>query len=317
MNLPKLGGADIDDKKVIVRLDLDIDPKWGNESLRLETSLNTLRYLYENASEVLVIGSRGRPEGKITEKLSLKPVIDKLSSLLGREVGFEENLRFNLGEEENNEDFTRELAKKGDFFVNESFAMSHRKHASIVGLPKLLPHAAGFRFAKEVENLSKVFQDPERPIVVILSGVKKDKLNYLDNLAEKADKVLIAGRLPEFLRENYEHEKVVVARLTPDKEDITVKSIEKFEDELANTKTILVSGPLGKFEEESHRQGTERIFKRVAESDAFKVVGGGDPAAAIETLSIADKFDWVSTGGGAMLEFLTKGTLPGIEALVK
>jgi phosphoglycerate kinase len=113
-----------------------------------------------------------------------------------------------------------------------------------------------------------------------------------------------------------EGEKVVVAKLMPDKEDITINSIEKFEEEIAKAKTILVAGPIGKYEEEGHRQGTQRVFTAVANSNAYKVAGGGDTEEALTTCSVRDKFDWVSVGGGAMLEYLAKGTLPGIEALV-
>jgi len=313
MDIPKLQDADINGKRVIVRLDLDVNPE--NQSQRLESSLDTMRFLYENASEVLVIGHRGRPEGQ-DESLSLKPVVNKLTEKLGREINFEENLRFDAREKDNDESFARELASKADFFVNESFADSHREHASIVGLPRLLPHAAGFRFLQEIENLSKVFSSSQRPVVAILSGAKEDKLNYLDSFKNKADRVLIGGRLPVFMDENYQNDKVVVGKLLPDKEDITMKTIEIFESELNNAKTILVSGPLGRFEEEGHRLGTERVFKKIVELDAFKVAGGGDTAHALFLLDLSKGFNWISTGGGAMLEFLSKGTLPGIEALL-
>ena len=154
-------------------------------------------------------------------------------------------------------------------------------------------------------------------MVVTLSGLKEDKLEFLDRFKEKADKVLIAGRLGEYLGEDYSDPKVVIARLIQDKEDITLNSIEKFEDEISSAKTILVSGPMGKFEDEGHSQGTERVFKKIAESNAFKVAGGGDTEHALEMFEVKDKFNWVSTGGGAMLEFLANGTLPGIEAIKK
>ena len=129
--------------------------------------------------------------------------------------------------------------------------------------------------------------------------------------------VLISGRLPLYLEEDYKNEKVIVANLIQDKEDITLHSIESFEHELAKAKTILVSGPMGRYEEDGHRQGTKRVLEAVANAGAYKVAGGGDTEAAITLLGLEDKFDWISTGGGAMLEFLANRTLPGIIAFGK
>ncbi|MCX6705309.1 MAG: phosphoglycerate kinase, partial [Candidatus Woesebacteria bacterium] len=198
-----------------------------------------------------------------------------------------------------------------------------RESASIVGLPKLLPHAVGFRFAKEVENLSKVFENPAHPLLFIVGGSKKDKLDYIKSLESLSDKILVGGRLPEYygdlalesVRNRGEQDKLIIANLVQDKEDITLNSIERFEKEIEKAKTIVLAGPMGKYEEEGHRQGTERVFKAVAGSSTFKVAGGGDTERAISELAISDKFDWISVGGGAMLEFLAKRTLPGIEAL--
>ena len=134
---------------------------------------------------------------------------------------------------------------------------------------------------------------------------------------------MIGGRLPEYLGDNtesvraHQNDDVVVANLTQDKEDITLNSIEVFEEEVKKAGTIVVSGPMGKFEEEGHMQGTQRVFEAIAGSRAFKVAGGGDSQEAIEQLNLSDKFDWISVGGGSMLEFLANGTLPGIEALLK
>ena len=227
-----------------------------------------------------------------------------------------ENLRFYQGEEANSQEYTQELAKKGEVYINEAFAASHREHASIVGLPRLLPHAAGLHFQKEVENLTRVLEKAEKPIIVLMGGLKKDKLLYIDDFKKFADKILIAGRLPEYMPEVVDDPQLVVARLLADKEDITIHSIENFNQEIARAKTIVLAGPMGKFEEEGHRAGTERIFQAAANSTAFKVAGGGDTERALTLLGLKQKFDWVSVGGGAMLEFLAKGSLPGIEALV-
>ncbi len=142
-------------------------------------------------------------------------------------------------------------------------------------------------------------------------------------IGEIADKVLVGGRLPEYLgfeesiRSLGPNEKIVTANLVMDKEDITINSIERFEGEIEMAKTIVVAGPMGKYEDEGHRQGTQRVFAKVAAAEAYKVTGGGDSHVVVSLYKLEDKFDWISVGGGAMLEFLAKKTLPGIEALLE
>lgn len=306
MKLPGLEDLNVSGKKVLVRADLDTD-------YRLQTLIPTLDYLVKNNAKIILIGHKGRPEGKVVEDLSLKPLEEKFRKW---QVQVEENLRFDPGEEANDSDFAKRLAEKGEIYVNEAFAASHRKHASIVGLPKLLPSAAGFHFIKEVESLSKVVNQPKKPVLVIIGGAKKDKLDYVESFKKFADKILVAGRLPEFMPESASNDKLIIARLIQDKEDITIRSIEEFGEEIAKAGTIVVVGPMGKFEEKGHRMGTERVFKAIVESSAFKLAGGGDTRKAISMLGSSDKFDWISVGGGAMLEYLANGTLPGIQALL-
>ncbi len=325
MLLPKISELDVKDKKVLLRLDLDCDPDPGDP--RIKASTETLNFLKEKGAGIIILAHKGRPSQNATvgkpafdESLSLKsfqPIFDKWGAKV------EENLRFDPGEESNDPEFAKKLASMGDAYVNEAFASSHRKHASVVGVPRLLPHAAGFRFEKEVENLSRVFDNPARPLLFIISGIKEDKLEYIKAFEEFADKILVGGRLPDFLGDKalesvrLQKDKVLVGNLVMDKEDITLNTIEVFEKEIAKAKTIVVSGPLGKFEEEGHRQGTQRVMSAVAMSSAFKVAGGGDTESALNMFDLYDKFDWVSVGGGSMLEFLSKKTLPGLEALLK
>jgi phosphoglycerate kinase len=316
INLPRLTDA-VSNKKVIVRLDLDMP---DGDFSRLESALSTLKFLKEKNCKIVVIGHKGRPEGKVDPSLSILPFKQKIKDLLGGyEIEVLENLRFNPGEEKNDPQFAKELASHGEFFVNEAFAVSHREHASIVGLPKLLPHAAGIRFAEEVENLSKILDNPTKPLLMIISGVKDDKLKYINNFLKFADKILVGGRLPDYIHDTSplrKNPKVLVAGLIADKEDISIHSIEQFEREIAPAGTVVISGPLGKFEEEGHRAGTKRVLEAVTNSGGFKVAGGGDTEAAINLLGLKDKFDWISVGGGAMLEFLATSALPGITALV-
>ena len=323
MNLPKLNNLDVNRKRVLLRADLDVSLE---EKYRLYSLIPTIKYLSENKAKIIVIGHKGRPEGEIKKDLSLEPIGKLLESVVEDKLGEEflknldmqlmENLRFNKGEEGNDMHFAEHLAGDADVYVNDAFAASHREHASIVHLPKLLPHAAGLRFVEEVENLEKITKDSKKPVVAILGGAKEDKLKYLNDLRKIANTVLIGGKLPEYMDENYSEKDVVVGRLIPDKEDLTIHSIENFESEIEKAGSIFLIGPMGKFEEEGHLQGTKRVFEAVAKSSAFKLAGGGDTQAAIEEFNLSDKFDWISVGGGASLEFLAKGTLPGIKALL-
>ena len=313
--LPKLSDLDLKGKRVIVRADLDTNPDNINDP-RIKSLTPTLDYLKDQNSIITIISHRGRPEGKIDESLSLKP-FESYFQKWG--VTILENLRFDPGEESNSPEFAKKLSENQDFFVNEAFAASHRKHASIVGLPQILPHAAGFHFIEEVENLSKVLDNPAKPVVAIISGLKQDKLSYVESFLSFSDKILIGGRLPEYIHDTSplrSNPKIIVADLVGDREDITIHSIEKFEDEIAKAKTIIVSGPIGKFEEEGHRQATKTVFEKVCNTSAFKIAGGGDTELAINLLNLKDKFNWISIGGGAMLEFLSHDTLPGVDALI-
>lgn len=316
MNLPKLTELDVSGKKVIVRLDLDTNP--DPNDLRIKASKETIDYLRSKNAQIIIIAHKGRPNGKVDETQSLKPFEPLFP---GCEI--KENLRFDPREEANDEEFAREIASWGDVFVNDAFASSHRNHTSIVGVPKFLPHAMGLRFEKEIENLSKVLENPKRPLVFLISGVKEDKLAYISPFEKIADKVLVGGRLPDLLGDKglesvrLQGGKTIVGNLVMDKEDVTLNTIEKFKEIVSTAGTIVLSGPMGRFEDVGHRQGTEGIFKTIAGSNAFKIAGGGDTEKAINLLSLADKFDWISVGGGAMLEFLANKTLPGIEALLK
>lgn len=343
MKIPRVDELDVIGKKVLLRADVDVGETLGEgDEIKLQTNKKTINFLLEKECKIIIVGHRGRPEGRKNENLSLALIAERLGQILNLNIEFVqhletqrvrkeikklstgsivflENLRFDSREEDNNEEFARSLSELGDVYVNEAFSASAREHSSIVGVPKLLPHAAGFHFINEAENLNRVLDKPKRPVIVIMGGVKRDKLDFLDDFKKFADKILIGGRLPEYIPD-MQHEtpdaKVVVARLIPDKEDITLHSIEAFEKEIEKAKTIVLSGPMGKFEEGGHRQGTERIFKAVVDSSAFKVAGGGDTQQAIKVLSLVERFSWVSVGGGAMLEFFANGTLPGIDALI-
>lgn len=331
MKLPTIDDIDIKDKKVLVRADLDakVDDK------RIDVAINTLQKIIEKEPQkIFILGSRGRPkEGENDTELSLSNLIDKFNVALSQDVALSddwewrdnfvvlfENIRFKNEEYDNSSEIASKFLDFADVYINESFAMSHRENMSLNALPKLFkdngkPIAFGPRFIEEVEQLSKL-NEADSPYIVLLSGVKEDKLEYLEKFYEIADKVLIGGRLPEYLGEDYSHPKAIVGNLIQDKEDITLHTVEKFEEVVKSAKTILISGPLGKFEEEGHRQGTKRVLEAISENaDALKIAGGGNTEQAISLFKLEDKFDWISIGGGAMLDFVVNGSLPAIEVV--
>lgn len=336
MKLPDLRDFDLTGKKVLLRTDYDVPLRSAQGKLevgddtRIQDSLPTINLLLSKKAKIILLSHLGRPEGKVVPELSLEPVVKSLTSLLyrnevkstgngwqiGEEIVLLENLRFDPGEEENSPEFAKELASQGDFFVNDAFAASHREHASIVGLPRLLPHAAGLDLLEEVRVLSKILESPKRPVVIILGGVKKDKLEIVPGLLSWADRVLIGGKLADYPKaKNLGNHHLKVAVLTKSGEDVTIESAEKFIEEIRGAGTIIWSGPLGRVEDSVFEKGTKIFAEAMAESSAFRVVGGGDTEAALTKFGLVDKIDYISSGGGAMLEFLANGDLPGLKAL--
>lgn len=335
--------AKIEGKKVLLRTNYDVPLRFSSTPLtagaqgkpiivdntRIIESLPTINYLLEQkAKQIVIISHLGRPEGKIVPELSLRPVAEELERLLGKKVALVsqvdqvvmlENLRFNSGEEANDPDFAKKLASLGDFFVNEAFAASHREHASIVGVPKFFPperRALGFEFLKEIEALTRVREKPARPLVLLLGGGKGDKLESLAGLAEWADQVLIGGRLPSLVSKfKVISSKFRVASLNPEAKDITPETVAEFKKIIAKAKTIVWAGPMGNFYDEKYATGTKEIAEAVTQSLAFTVVGGGDTEAALTKFGLTEKIGFISSGGGAMLEFLSEGDLPGLRAI--
>lgn len=312
LDLPGVGGISFEGKSVLVRGDFNVT---DDTNPRVESIRNIISLLKsKNASKIKIIGH--------TEtEYDLVGVLQKEFP----DVEFDSSLRSNPGEKENDIDFAKKLSEGFNVYVNEAFSVSHREHASIVALPKTIKEqggevCAGLRFLQEISSLDKVLHEAKKPVVMVISGVKEDKLRYIDDFTKFADKILIGGRLPDIIQStNYQlpSTNVVVADLIMDREDITIHSIEKFEEEIKIAGTIVVSGPIGKFEDEGHRLGTQRVMKAVSENEnAFKVAGGGDTEEALEVLGLTSGFSWISVGGGAMLEYLANGTLPGLDSLI-
>lgn len=309
--------------RVFVRCDLDVPVENGivKEAFRLESSLPTLKYIIEKGGIPVIAGHMGKPDGKEDLKLSTKQLAHYFNENLG-EGAYEilENLRFNPGEEENSEEFSKELASKAEIYVNESFATCHRKHASIVGITAFLPSFAGFNLHKEVEALTKVLENPEKPLALIIGGIKlESKMPVIEKFFDKADFIMLSSILSTNWSKEITHNMLLADNKDVDSKDINENTRQKFIWAIEKSRTILWAGPLGMYEDDQFMQGTKEIAEKIAEvtqnKGAYSVVGGGDTVAAINKLGLMDKFSFVSTGGGAMLQFLAEGTLPGVEAL--
>lgn len=252
-----------------------------------------------------------------------------------------ENLRFLPGEEADDQNLAKDLASLGNFYVNDAFAVSHRANASVRAITEFVPSYAGPELEKEITNLSKVMQSPEHPFVLILGGAKADdKLAIVDFLKDKIDAALLGGvpantllklkgadikesavaENAENFRKFLDMRKIVLPTDWKEREgkisDIGGNTVKEFSEKIKTAKTIVWNGPLGLTENSFMREGSEAIAAAIAaNTGAFSVVGGGETVAFIEEMGFADKISFVSTGGGAMLEFLAGKELPGIEAL--
>jgi phosphoglycerate kinase len=373
-------------QRVLVRVDLNVPLRDGvvEDDLRISTALPTIQWLRERRAVVVVAGHLGRPKGVVDPQYSMAPVAQRMSELLGcdvllapavvgprveqlvapsspGDVVMVENLRFDPGETADDPAFATNLSGLGDLYVNEAFGASHRAHASIVGPPRVLPHAGGRLLHREVGVLSKLLADDvARPFVAVLGGAKVgDKLGVIDALLDRCDKVLIGGAMaftfllaqgvdvgdslvqPEMVdqcsrllatgRVQIPTDFVIAQDVAVDADTRTVpargipagwkgldvgpETAGTYADVVTEAKTVLWNGPMGMFELAPFAAGTRTVAEAVAASKAFTVVGGGDSAAAVREFGLADDVDHVSTGGGASLEFIERGDLPGLEAL--
>lgn len=328
-----------DESKVLLRLDLDVPVENGVilDNSRLVKSVPTINKLLDKHCKILILGHRGRPTGR-EASLSLKLVYSELLELLqnGYEINsvfveglddidkvdmavdinnliFLENIRFWPGEENNDSDFLEYLSKLGEVYVNDAFAVAHRAHASIM-LRTKMPTFYGISFIDEAVRISKVRGNPDRPLVVVLGGAKKDKLDYLPELEKVADRILVGGKLPLIAGENrILSEKIIWADLREDTLDLSPEDMAKFKEILVGAKTVVWAGAMGYYEQENCRVGTEEIAKAISEVNGYKIIAGGDTGASVDKLGLKNKIDFVCSGGGVMLEFLTKGKLPAWE----
>jgi phosphoglycerate kinase len=334
--LRELKPEEIVGKRFVVRLDLNVPVQDGvvQDDFRIISSLPTLNFIKENAGSVVVIAHCEANKG---ESCNLDAATTELKKHIpGIEV--RPNLRENSGEKDNDENFAKELASLGDIYVNDAFSVSHREHASIIGVPKLLPSYAGFQLEKELTHLTKAF-NPTHPFVFILGGAKFDtKLPLIEKFLDKADTVFIGGALANDIlkAKGVDIKNSLVSKDTPDLSkyinhpkiiqihdpiwdndsivDMGMQSIENLCSKIKDAKLIVWNGPLG-YTEAGFSTATLAVAKAITESQAESIIGGGDTLSALKDSGYLDKFTFVSTGGGATLDFLANGTLAGIEAL--
>jgi len=383
-------------KRVLVRVDFNVPIKEGKveDETRVVAAIPTLKHLLEQGATLVLFSHLGRPKGGFEEASSLAPVALVLEKHLGKPVVFIggspeltpasdatlervkaassgsvillDNVRFESGEEKNDEALARKFARLGDAFVLDAFGSAHRAHASVTGVARFLPSYAGFLMEKEVESIGRVLHNPEKPYWVVLGGAKvSDKIGVIENLLPKVTGMVIGGAMAfTFIKAQggqvgkslVEDDRLDLAReLLKKASDLGVKlllptdvvaaqkieagaptrimpahaiedgwmgldigpeSAKAFAEALQGAKTVLWNGPMGVFEIDDFAKGTLAVGGAIARLEgAFTVIGGGDSVAAANKLGMADKFSHVSTGGGASLELLELGTLPGIEAL--
>lgn len=367
--------ADVKNKKVFLRVDFNVPIENGKvvDANRIKSSIPTLQMLLEKKAKVIIGTHIGRPEGKVNLEFSTKPVAEELSKILGQTVETTDeilsanvrakinalrhgqafllgNLRFDPGEEANDEAFAKELAGLAEVYVNDAFAVSHRANASVEAITHYLPSYAGLLLQKEITSLGFLTENPERPFIIIIGGAKvEDKAGLIKNLAIKADKVLIGGAVANtFLAakgedmgkslvdtEMIEECKNILGRFSTkivlptdfEKEilsdggfsvmDIGPETRERFIHEISYGKCIFWNGNLGYTEDERFCAGTKAIAEAMGKSGVTTIVAGGDTVGYIDSHKLRFGISFVSTGGGAVLEFLAGQKLPGIMALDK
>jgi phosphoglycerate kinase len=335
------------EKRVLLRCDFNVPVNEKGDILddyRIRQSVPTIKYLVESRAKVVVISHLDPESTNVADKkYNLSNVAQRLGDLLnmgierddaliGPEVENQtnalkpgqvlllENLRFEKGETENSQDFAKQLSFLGDIYANDAFSVCHRKHASIVGVPRLLPKCAGLLLEKEVKVLDKVMVSPEKPMVAIIGGKKVEtKTKFINKISEKADFVIISGLLKKEADEKkikFLHpEKIIAPDDNLEAKDISDKTIQKFSEKIAQAETVLWNGPFGKFEEKEFAKGTLAIAEAIIKSQAYSVVGGGETVEFLSKYGMLEKFSHVSTGGGAMMAYLSGEKLPGLEAL--
>ena len=371
--------ANIDNKKVILRLDLNVTIKDGNilDDTKIVKSIPTIKYLLNKNCNVLIMSHLGKIKNEMDLKdNSLYIVCERLSKLLEMNIVFVKDTRDNRLKsllEENrivmlentryedlpsslesgcDDSLSRFWASLGDVFVNDAFGTTHRKHASNYGISKYLDTYYGFLIEEEVKGLDPIVNNIEHPFIVIMGGAKvDDKVQLIKSLVDKCDYILVGGGIANtFLKASgfnvgeslyskdyvdeiagiitqYRNKVIIPADVVVESNgvinkktitevedtdviyDIGDETISIYKDFINKAETIFVNGTVGLYEKEEYKNGTEEILKALSESDAYKIAGGGDAVASVNKLGYENAFDFLSTGGGATLEYIAFGSL--------
>lgn len=387
--------GDIKGKKALVRVDINVPldaDKNVTDDTRIQAIMPTLNYLKDKGAKIILMAHLGRPKGEKNPEFTLAPVAKYLSKVLGEDVMFIpdvadapkmvenlkegqvallENIRYYKAEEAKDDDmtFANELAKLGDFYVNDAFGAAHRNHTSTAKLARVLkPAVSGLLMEKELRCLSEALDNPTRPFTAVVGGAKvSSKIGVLENLIDKVDNLIIGGGMAyTFVKANggkignsiCEDDQLEVAKAIEKKAadkgvklvmatdvlvtddfsgngtnkfvkineipdgfegvDAGVDSRKAFADVLKSSKTILMNGPVGAFENPKFAEGTKAVLAAIVDATkngATSVIGGGDSVSAAKKFAKAEDFTHVSTGGGASLEFIEGKVLPGVAAL--
>jgi phosphoglycerate kinase len=381
MSILKMTELDLAGKRVLIRQDLNVPIKDGKvtSDARIRASLPTIKAAVKAGAKVMVMSHLGRPtEGQYADEFSLQPVVNYLRentdlnvSLVKDYIGgveaaagevlILENVRFNVGENKDDETLSKQYAALCDIYVMDAFGTAHRAQASTHGVGIFAPIAcAGPLLAGELDALGKALNNPQRPLVAIVGGSKvSSKLTVLDALSKIADQLIVGGGISNTFtaargfnvgRSLHEADLIPEAKRLMDSLDIpdtvdvrvgknfsesepaVIKDVSEVQDDeeimdygpqtaenvaaiLKGAKTILWNGPCGVFEFDNFAQGTEVVARAIADSDAFSIAGGGDTLAAIDKWDLSDKISYISTGGGAFLEFVEGKVLPAVAML--
>jgi phosphoglycerate kinase len=381
MNIKKMAELDLNQKRVLIREDLNVPIKEGvvTSDARIRAALPTIKMAMEHGAEVILMSHLGRPtEGQFEAQYSLQPVAEDLSSKLGVEVhlitdwskSFDvpkgqiallENVRFNMGEKANDDALSQAYAKLCDIYVMDAFGTAHRAQASTHGVAKFAPIAcAGPLLANELNALETALATPAEPVGAIVGGSKvSTKLMVLETLADKVDQLIVGGGIANtFLaaaghpvgKSLYEPDLIPAAKALMSKVniplpidvvvgkefsetaearvvavedvesddmifDIGPKSSSQLAEMIKTLGTIIWNGPVGVFEFDQFAEGTKTLSLAIADSDGFSIAGGGDTLAAVDKYEIADQVSYISTGGGAFLEYVEGKELPAVALL--
>lgn len=349
--------ADLKNKKVLLRADFDVSINEKGEILetfRIRKQKGTLNYLVNKGAKIILAAH-------ISGDKTFSDLVPQLHIILGREIGFIkspdqiesyfnnystpgllENIRTFKGEIEDSKEFAGELSKNFDYYINNSFAVSHRRQASVSAVAEILPAYAGFQLEEEIRNLDKVLNASQEGKVIIIGGAKAEtKIPTIKNLIRNSEYILTGGVVAnDFLKAKGEDvgnsvvdddfEKILSGLDVNDPRiilpsdfkrkgskilDIGDETAEKYSSIIKLAKLVIWNGPMGLFEEPDFAVGTNKIAEAITKSAAFKILGGGDTITAVGRIGLLNKFDFVSTGGGAMLSYLAGDKLPGIEIL--